>query len=664
MTIKFTNLGGSSGSGGAVDSVNGKTGIVVLSPEDVGADPAGTGSEVIAQHEVAADPHPQYLTQSEGDAQYAPQTHSHTSSQISDFSEVVESIIGGSIVAGAGVSVDYNDSTGKTTISASGGGGSASEMIRTPVAVAPLTGTNEFPVDGTLQASPYAPLYSADTREFREFQIDTATGDFTNPVAAAQVNADTWAISPAIPDNTDLKWRCRDKSVKGDYSEWSESQTFKTYDVYVVTPVILSPIEGGELFAAKQPITTSAFQMVNSGDTHVASYWTIKDSLGAVVYQTGRDTVNLTSWQPPAGVIVDGESMAVEVVYESSGGYVSEAGVRGFVGVGVGYGKYLTVAHYNNPFATAYGVDVDSFIELPSFTKPPGNGLSAAFTQDGEYLAIGHEVSPYLSIYRWAGDALTKLSGPSSPPTSTGRGVSFTPDGIYLAIAHDATPFLTVYKRNGDVFTKLSNPSVLPPTLCTGVSFSPDGEHLVVGSTASPFVVIYRRSGDSFTKLANPTSLPEGGVFGVAFSQDGAFLALSLTVSPFIAIYSISGDSYTRLPNPPSLPSGAGRGICFSPDGSKLLVGHQNSPFISIYSRSGNVFTKISSPSVLPAGDGNFLAFSQDGTQMAVAHANTPFLTLYSVSGDVFTKLPNPSTIPAGIGRGVAFWPSALYPST
>lgn len=259
------------GLGSAVDSVNGKTGIVVLSPEDLGADSAGAASAAIAQHEAAADPHPQYLTeteadakyatigsgggtggdpagtaaalltaheatadphpqyltQSDGDTRYATKTHSHTSSQISDFSEVVEDIIGGSIVAGDGVSVDYNDSTGKTTISASGGGGGTSEMIRTPVAVSPLIGTTEFPVDGILQASPYAPLYSADTREFREFQIDTATGDFTVPVVAAQVNADAWSISPAIPEDTDLKWRCRDKSVKGDYSEWSELQNLQ-----------------------------------------------------------------------------------------------------------------------------------------------------------------------------------------------------------------------------------------------------------------------------------------------------------------------------------------------------------------------------------------------------------------------------------------------------
>lgn len=41
---------------GAVDSVNGQTGVVVLDAADVGAEPAGT----MAAHVAAADPHPQY----------------------------------------------------------------------------------------------------------------------------------------------------------------------------------------------------------------------------------------------------------------------------------------------------------------------------------------------------------------------------------------------------------------------------------------------------------------------------------------------------------------------------------------------------------------------------------------------------------------------------
>jgi len=101
------------GGGGAVDSVNGQTGVVVLDAADVGADVAGaaaaaqaaaiqranhTGTQAIstvsglqtaldgkeaggaaasavAAHEAASDPHPQYLTMAEGGAAYAPLSH-------------------------------------------------------------------------------------------------------------------------------------------------------------------------------------------------------------------------------------------------------------------------------------------------------------------------------------------------------------------------------------------------------------------------------------------------------------------------------------------------------------------------------------------------------------------------------------------------------------
>ena len=75
------------GAGGAVDSVNGYTGVVVLNAADVGAltqaqadgryaTPASVTSAVAA-HAAAADPHSVYLLQSEGDSRYSLGTHNH-----------------------------------------------------------------------------------------------------------------------------------------------------------------------------------------------------------------------------------------------------------------------------------------------------------------------------------------------------------------------------------------------------------------------------------------------------------------------------------------------------------------------------------------------------------------------------------------------------------
>lgn len=55
---------------GAVSSVNGQVGVVVLDAADVSADPTGTATAAIAAHLGAADPHTQYLTAAEGSAAF------------------------------------------------------------------------------------------------------------------------------------------------------------------------------------------------------------------------------------------------------------------------------------------------------------------------------------------------------------------------------------------------------------------------------------------------------------------------------------------------------------------------------------------------------------------------------------------------------------------
>ena len=528
------------GLGSAVDSVNGKTGTVVLTPEDLGVDSAGAASAVIAQHEAAADPHPQYLTETEADAKYATIGSGGTGG---DPAGTAAALLADHESAADPHPQYLTQSEGDALYQPIGsGGGGSSEMIRTPVAVAPLTGTTEFPVDGTLQASPYAPLYSADTREFREFQIDTASGDFTSPVAAVQVNADAWGISPAIPDNTDLKWRCRDKSVKGDYSEWSEPQTFKTYDVYVVTPVITSPTEGGTVAERDQPITSSEFQIVNATDTHAASYWTIKDNLGAVAYQTGRDTINLTSWQPPLGVVVDGESTTVEVVYESSSGFLSESGVRGFVGAAAAYGKYLLVQSEVSSHSRAYAQDVDSFIKLntvygtiPAAPYPFG---CVKFSPDGTRVCFSGLSET--RIFERSGDSFAAQSTPLFSGVSFSA--AFSPDNAILACAvrgSGTSGGIRIYTISNGVFTlKADAFSVTFPSFPYDLTFSSDGVYLAATFYSSPYVKVYKREGNNtFTELSNVNVLPGGSGYSVAFSPDTNYLAVGTFTENSLSVY-------------------------------------------------------------------------------------------------------------------------------
>ncbi|HOK44196.1 MAG TPA: hypothetical protein PLD49_11110 [Thermoclostridium caenicola] len=86
-----------------------------------------------------------------------------------------------------------------------------------------------------------------------------------------------------------------------------------------------------------------------------------------------------------------------------------------------------------------------SKIEDPS-TLPTGDGWGCAFSPNGKYLAVAHDSSPYITIYKRSGDTFTKLSNPSVLPTGAARGCAFYPDGIYLAVAHDSSPYITIYK--------------------------------------------------------------------------------------------------------------------------------------------------------------------------------------------------------------------------
>jgi len=48
-----------------------------------------------------------------------------------------------------------------------------------------------------------------------------------------------------------------------------------------------------------------------------------------------------------------------------------------------------------------------------------------------------------------AGDLIQTV--PDVLPAGNGRGVSWSPDGQYLAVAHVGSPYVTVYKRDGEI---------------------------------------------------------------------------------------------------------------------------------------------------------------------------------------------------------------------
>ena len=114
-----------------VSSVNGQSGVVVLDAADVGADPAGTATTAaaaaVAAHTALADPHPQYLTPTEGNAAY--DASGAATSAVS--AHVAESDphpqYERNLIAGTNVVIDRTDPA-NPVISAEGGGGAVDSV--------------------------------------------------------------------------------------------------------------------------------------------------------------------------------------------------------------------------------------------------------------------------------------------------------------------------------------------------------------------------------------------------------------------------------------------------------------------------------------------------------------------------------------------------------
>lgn len=303
-------------------------------------------------------------------------------------------------------------------------------------------------------------------------------------------------------------------------------------------------------------------------------------------------------------------------------------------------GNFVAVVHATTPYVTVWRRVGETFTKLddPS-TLPTGQGNGVAWSADSQYLAVAHATSPYVSIYQLVGNTLTKMADPATLPTGTGNGVAWdensnSPGLIYseyLVVAHDTTPFITAYRFSGGVFTKRTDPVTLPTGNAKGVAFG--GVGFSVAHTNSPYVSNYGFvfPGAVITKVPNPSLLPTGNGTGVSYSSDGNFLAVSHVTSPYVTVYYVDSPSatYTKIPNPSDLPAGDGRGVGWSPDDQVLSVAHDTTPYVTIYKKTGTELTKLADPADLPAGNATGAAWSPTDGLTAVSHAGSPYVTIY-----------------------------------
>ncbi len=181
----------------------------------------------------------------------------------------------------------------------------------------------------------------------------------------------------------------------------------------------------------------------------------------------------------------------------------------------------------------------------------------------------------------------TLLSNPASLPAGGAKSCKFSPDGNFLAVGHTTTPFVTIYQRTGDTFAKCADPVALPAAAVLGLSWSPDSSILTCVHGTTPFITNYSRSSATFTKMTAPVALPAGQGNGAAWNHGGNKLAIAHAITPFITIYSWDGATFTKDADPGALPASTGLSVSWTPDDQFLTVGHVNSPYMSTYQTAG-----------------------------------------------------------------------------
>lgn len=322
------------------------------------------------------------------------------------------------------------------------------------------------------------------------------------------------------------------------------------------------------------------------------------------------------------------------------------------------------------------------------------NIMFNSITNPSYLLAIGHQVSPFVSLYKLNGtNAPIKQDNLATLPSIRVRGVDFSKD-YFVAVQEGASPPVVVYtRRYNNILFSHTQDVPLSTTVAYSVRFKPNSSIYAVAYSASPFVAVLDASKTGtaahvqigLTGLATISSdavfSPDGqylavAVFttnalriyntsnwslnttlnhagsgtGVAFSPDGKYLALATNGTPFLYVYNTSNWSSVTINggNPP----GASYGVDFSKDGKILAVASYTTPFLARYTTSD--WTKMSDVAAAPVGRTRRVRFSNDGRYMSVASDNqTPFINVYTYPD--FVKLDLPITIPTGGAEDVAF---------
>lgn len=119
--------------------------------------------------------------------------------------------------------------------------------------------------------------------------------------------------------------------------------------------------------------------------------------------------------------------------------------------------------------------------------------VNFAFSPDRNFFAVSVSISPYVLIFTLSSsNVFAQLSNPATLPTGNGNFAAWSANSEYLAVGHNTTPFMTIYSVSGTTFTKIANPGVLPASAVSNLDWTPTKQFLAISIGLTPFVQVYQ----------------------------------------------------------------------------------------------------------------------------------------------------------------------------
>jgi hypothetical protein len=197
--------------------------------------------------------------------------------------------------------------------------------VKQPTNLSPVGGASDVSQLTSFTASPYRGLYQL-AQAAAQFQVSqtkdfSGTIDIDATVAGSNVTTYNQTVLKLAP-TTLYYWRVRYKNSEGTWSAWSEPTGFVTGVLGVAQPVITSPLSGTTLTTSTPTLTSSAFKVQGTTDTHASSdweVWTGPDGSGTKLWGVYGDTVNKTNITVPAGKLPTNQNVYPRVRHNASG---------------------------------------------------------------------------------------------------------------------------------------------------------------------------------------------------------------------------------------------------------------------------------------------------------------------------------------------------------